>query len=125
MPFVMVKVEVQDAVPGGTITVSPSLAESTADLTSVNKTLLALTTAASTWPTALNNVTAVITATLRVNENFIFFGTAIGTKYSRGQNCNHNLPHQLERGRSRLAAPPPEASAETDNSEQPIAWAQL
>src|SRR6266513_2343690 len=104
MPFVMVSVEVQEAVPGGTTTVSPSLAVSRANLTSVNIALLALTIAASTWPRTLNKMTAVSTAILRVNENFIFFGTAIGTKYSRGQNCNHNLLHQLERGRSRLAS---------------------
>src|SRR4029077_86483 len=42
MPFVMVRVELQAAVPAGTITVSPSAADAMARLTSVTEGLAAL-----------------------------------------------------------------------------------
>jgi hypothetical protein len=74
MPFVIVKVEVQPALPAGTNTVSPSLAEARAELTSFNETLLALMTAAPIWPGEVKNTPAMTTAALRWDANLILVG---------------------------------------------------
>src|SRR5438132_8969673 len=58
MPFVITRVEVQLAVPAGTVTVSPSLAEAIADLTSSSAALFASTLAAFAWEAAARNRTA-------------------------------------------------------------------
>jgi hypothetical protein len=74
MPFVIVKGEVQPALPAGTNTVSPSLAEARAELTSFNETLLALTTAAPIRPGEVKNTPAMTTAALRWDANLILVG---------------------------------------------------
>jgi hypothetical protein len=74
MPFVIVKVEVQPALPAGTNTVSPSLAEARAELTSLKETLLALMTAAPIWPREVKNTPAMTTAAPRWDANLILVG---------------------------------------------------
>src|SRR6266852_741007 len=54
-PFVMVSVEVQLAVPAGTITVSPSEAEAMADVTSAREGLTALMVAPLVCPTIVRS----------------------------------------------------------------------
>jgi hypothetical protein len=58
MPFVIVRVSLQTAVPAGTITVSPSAAEATEVFTSVRERLVALIIAASASPKAAKNSAA-------------------------------------------------------------------
>src|SRR2546423_9057500 len=57
IPFVILRVEVQLAVPAGTVTVSPSRAEAMADLTSASSALFASTVAPLAWPAATRNLT--------------------------------------------------------------------
>jgi hypothetical protein len=47
------------AVPAGTVTVSPSLAEAMADLTSASETLFAAIVLASTWQHVMNTMLVV------------------------------------------------------------------
>ena len=56
MPFVITSVEVQLAIPAGTVTVSPSAAEAIADLTSPSAALFASTVPPFAVATATKNM---------------------------------------------------------------------
>jgi hypothetical protein len=58
IPFVIVKVDVQSAVPAGTTTVSPSTAEAMAVATSTKEGLAALMIVACATPDAAKNIAA-------------------------------------------------------------------
>jgi len=64
IPFVIIKHEVQEAVPAGTTTVSPSEAAATAVLTSISEGLAAMMLAALVRPAIINKAPASAINTL-------------------------------------------------------------
>src|SRR5580765_2543384 len=84
IPFVIMSVEVQLAVPAGTVTVSFSCAEAMADLTSARAALFASTVAAFTWPAAVSNTASAVAG----KEGCLIYPRFLSNKRDRGLTCD-------------------------------------
>src|ERR1700736_6675927 len=68
IPFVIVRTEVQSALPAGTTTMSPSEAEETAEVTSAREGLAALMTEPFVCATIVRNAPPMITRAFRTGR---------------------------------------------------------